>query len=135
MSRSQPSALWAMTGSPNTSKRVSAVPYTLPRVFSGRLVQAAQASRACWLPISINAVATSSTSWTSTQRATSAMLRPVPAAANNRTDSSLGAQELPVVGVIGLVALHISGLGQHAADPPGVGVAVAVGEGGPSGAG
>src|SRR5215211_2300806 len=54
-------------------------------VLSGRLVQAAQASRACWLPISINAW---STSWTSTHRATSAMERPVPAAANSNTDRS-----------------------------------------------
>src|SRR6266487_391305 len=41
-SRSQPSALAAMTGSANTSSSVSAVPYTLPRVLSGRARQADQ---------------------------------------------------------------------------------------------
>src|SRR5215217_1811149 len=108
-SRSQPSALWAITGSPNTSRRVSAVPYTLPMVFSGRLVQAAQASRAWELPISIRAWATSSTSWTSTHLATSAMLRPV--------------------------AADVGGVGEHAADAPCIAVGGAVGQGGPAGAG
>src|SRR6266536_392891 len=41
-SRSQPSADSAMTGSANTSSSVSAVPYTLPRVLSGRARQADQ---------------------------------------------------------------------------------------------
>jgi len=40
----------------------------------------------------------------------------------------LGPQELPVVGVVSLVALDVGGLGQHAADASGVGVAGAVGQ-------
>jgi eukaryotic-like serine/threonine-protein kinase len=68
----------------------SAPPFAVTALATGSPPYvAAQASRACWLSISINAVATSSTSWTSTQRATSAMERPVPAAANSRTDRSL----------------------------------------------
>ncbi len=46
----------------------------------------------------------------------------------------LGAEQLPVVGVIGLMALDVGGVGEHAADPSGVGVSGAVGERGPSGA-
>jgi hypothetical protein len=47
----------------------------------------------------------------------------------------LGTQELPVVGVLGLVAADVGGVGEHAADAAGVGVGGAVGEGGPAGAG
>src|SRR5829696_4327218 len=104
-------------------------------VLSGRLVQAAQASRACWLPISIRAWATSSTSWTSTHLATSAMLRPGAGGGEQQDRQELGPEQLPVVGIVGLVALDIGGLSQHPADPAGVGVGVAVGERGPAGPG
>jgi hypothetical protein len=40
----------------------------------------------------------------------------------------LGAQELPVVGVLGAVAANVGGVGQHAADPSGVAVGAAVGQ-------
>jgi hypothetical protein len=47
----------------------------------------------------------------------------------------LGAQQLPVVGVLGPMAADVGGVGQHAADPPCVGIGLAVGQGGPAGAG
>src|SRR4029450_9257489 len=110
--------------------------------LSGRLVQAAQASRAWGLPISINAWATSPTSWMSTQRATAAMERGGAGGGERGGDASdvlavhpaahvghgaagaggreqqdrqeLGAQELPVVGVLGPVAADVGGVGEQA---------------------
>jgi hypothetical protein len=46
----------------------------------------------------------------------------------------LGPEQLPVVGVLGLVAVDVGGVGEHAADPPCVGVGVAGGERRPAGA-
>src|SRR4029453_10146283 len=43
----------------------------------------------------------------------------------------LGPEQLPVIGVIGLVPLDVGGLGQHAADAASVGVGLAIRERGP----
>src|SRR4029450_6654560 len=103
-------------------------------VLSGRLVQAAQASRACWLPISISAVATSSTSWTSTKGGRSAWELPGRRAAKGGASTRWGgSQHVPVGGVLGLVSLYRVGVGEHAADAAGVGVGGAVSERGPAG--
>jgi hypothetical protein len=45
----------------------------------------------------------------------------------------LGPQELPVVGVLGPMAADVGRISEHAADPSGVAVAGAVGQGGPPG--
>jgi hypothetical protein len=52
---------------------------------------------------------------------------PRPGRREEQDREEFGAQELPVVGVVGPVAADVGGVGEHAADPSGVGVGGAVG--------
>jgi hypothetical protein len=53
---------------------------------------------------------------------------PGPRGGEQQDRQQLGAEELPVVGVLGLVPLDVGRLGEHPPDPSGVGVGVAVGQ-------
>ncbi len=84
---------WRTRGEPNARKIAMAVPNTDPRVSGGRLLMAAQAALASSsLSFFSRMVATSSKAVRSTQRDTSAMVRPVAAAAYSIGASSLVAR-------------------------------------------
>jgi hypothetical protein len=53
---------------------------------------------------------------------------PRPGRGKEENRQELGAQELPVVGVVSSMALDVGGISEHAADPSGVAVGVAVRE-------
>jgi hypothetical protein len=57
---------------------------------------------------------------------------PGPGGGEQQHREELGPQQLPVVGVLGPVAADIGGVGEHAADPSGVGIGAAVGQRRPS---
>src|SRR4029453_14345905 len=60
--------------------------------------------------------------------------RPAGAGGREQQDrQELGAPQLPVVGVLSPMPVDVGGVGEHAADPAGIGVGVAVGQRRPSG--